>query len=149
MKTRHRNNRAAGFTLIEVLIVLLILVSLAGVVSVNVIRHQDEARVKTARLQLEQLETAVQLYITEHGRPPTMEQGLDALVRKPARPPVPAAYPAGGYLDRRTVPADPWGGEFIYLVPGREGERFEIISYGSDGEPGGDEDATDLSSAEF
>jgi len=141
--------RAAGFTLIEVLVVLVILMSLAGIVSVNVVRHQSEARVKTARIQLRQLQQAVRQYQIEQNALPTTEQGLDALVRRPARPPVPANYPDEGYLDSRRLPIDPWGRPYLYVQPGRDGLAFEILTYGRDGEPGGDGDAADLSTADL
>jgi len=138
-----------GFTLVEVLVVLFILMSLAGIVTVNVLRHQAEARVSAARLQIRQLQDAVQLYQAAHGRIPTQEQGLEALVRKPVAGPIPARYPAEGYLMSRTLPRDPWGNEFVYLAPGRDGLPFEIISFGSDGAMEGQDDAADLSSADF
>jgi general secretion pathway protein G len=137
-----------GFTLVEVLVVLVILMGLAGIVTVNVVRHQSEARVKTARIQIRQLQQAVQLYQSEQGRIPTQEQGLEALVRAPTLPPAPARYPADGYLESRKVPKDPWGGDYLYLAPARNGQTFEILSAGSDGELGGTGDASDLSSTD-
>lgn len=122
---------------------------LAGIVTVNVIRHQSESRVQTAKLQISQLEQALQSFYLDHGRYPTQAQGLEALVEKPTRPPVPATFPEEGYLARRRVPLDPWGNPFIYLAPGRAGQPFEIISYGSDGEPGGTGHAADISSADL
>ena len=148
MSRTHRENRS-GFTLIEILIVIIIISILAGVVSVNVLRKPGEARVSAARLQIKQLQTAVQLYMTEQGRTPTQEQGLEALVGKPVTEPLPQQYPAEGYLESRKLPKDPWNNEYIYLVPGRAGELFEIISYGSDGEPGGEGEAADLSTSEL
>ncbi len=135
-----------GFTLIEVLIVMAILMSLVGIVGVNVISAQKKAKVKTARIQLKQLASAVQLYYADHSDFPTTAQGLDALVNRPVAPPVPDNYPSGGYLDSTRVPLDPWKNEYIYLSPGRAGLVFEIVSYGSDGEPGGTDTAKDLSS---
>lgn len=137
-----------GFTLIEILIVLVILMSIAGLVGVNVMHHQRESKIKTARIQIAQLRAALQIYYTEQGRLPTMAQGLQALVEKPDRPPVPERYPEFGYLDKRAVPLDPWNNDYIYIVPGRKGEMFEVISYGSDGEPGGTGDAADISSSD-
>lgn len=136
-----------GFTLIEVLVVMVIIMGLAGIVTVNVVRHVSESRVNTAVLQIGVLEQALQSYFADHGRYPTQEQGLDALVRRPARPPIPRDFPEGGYLGRNRIPLDPWGNEYIYLIPGRAGDRFEIISYGSDGEPGGAGHAAEISSA--
>ena len=146
MKRTHRDSQS-GFTLIEILVVIIIITILASIVSVNVLRKPGEARVSAAKLQIKQLQTAVQMYKTEQGRAPTQEQGLEALVSKPVTDPLPQQYPTDGYLESRNLPKDPWNNDFIYLVPGRAGEVFEIISYGSDGEPGGEGDAADLSSA--
>ena len=136
----------AGFTLIEILVVLLIITVLAGVVSVSVIHKPAEARVAAARMQIKQLKTAVNLFYAEQHRYPSQEEGLRALVQKPEG--IRAEdFPRGGYLDTLDVPRDPWGRDYIYLAPGRHGEPFEIISYGSDGEPGGEGDAADISSS--
>ena len=143
-----RNDRArGGFTLMEVLVVIIIVTILASVVTINVVRQPGQARVEATRLQLRQLKAAIQLYQTEQGRVPNQAQGLEALVEKTTIAPVPEAFPQEGYLDSRTVPADAWKNPFVYLSPGRKGERFEILSYGSDGEPGGESDAEDLSSS--
>ncbi len=138
-----------GFTLIEVLVVLVIVMGLASIVTINVIRHQSESRVDTAKLQISVLEQALQSFYIDHGRYPTQAQGLQALVERPTISPVPRDFPAGGYLGRARVPDDPWGNPFIYLSPGRAGEPFEIISYGSDGQPGGTGTAAEISSAQL
>ncbi len=138
-----------GFTLIEVLVVLVIVMGLASVVGINVIRHQAESRVETAKLQISVLEQALQSYYIDHGRYPTQAQGLQALVERPTISPVPRDFPPGGYLGRTRIPDDPWGNPYIYLAPGRAGEPYEIISYGSDGEPGGTGTAADISSSEL
>lgn len=140
-------NRVQGFTLIEILVVLVIIMSLAGIVGVNVIRHQAESRVKSAILQIGQLESALQTYFVEQGRYPTQAQGLEALVRRPTVDPVPPQYPEGGYLAKTRLPLDPWGNPYVYVAPGRNREPYEIISYGSDGEPGGAGHAADISSS--
>lgn len=147
-KTRVRSGSGAGFTLIEILVALIIMTILASLVGVSVLRKPGEARVSAARMQIKTLQTAVKLYHAEQNTFPSQSQGLEALVRKPTTSPVPANYPAEGYLDSREVPVDPWGSPYIYLVPGRHDEPFEIISYGSDGEPGGEEEAADLSSSD-
>ncbi|HOW97971.1 MAG TPA: type II secretion system major pseudopilin GspG [Kiritimatiellia bacterium] len=141
--------RTAGFTLIEILVVVLIITILAGIVGVNILHKPGEARVSAARMQLQQLKTAVQLYRAEQGAVPTQEQGLEALVSKTTREPIPQNYPEGGYLDSRKVPLDPWSHDYIYLAPGRRNESFEILSYGSDGEPGGGGEAGDLTSSDL
>lgn len=138
-----------GFTLIEVLIVVAILVGLVSLVGVNVLRHGGEAKVKTAKIQMGQIVSALKLYKLEQGGYPTTDQGLEALVRSPFSGSSPRAYPQEGYLESREVPLDPWGQPFVYLAPGRSGEAFEILSYGSDGEPGGTDEMSDLSSSEL
>ncbi len=138
-----------GFTLIEILVVVLILSILAGIVGINVFRHPGEAKAKAAAIQIKTFKSAIQLYRMDQDRLPTQEQGLSALCAKPALPPVPERYPEGGYLDSRSVPRDPWGRDYLYLAPGRNNEPFEILSYGSDGEPGGDGTGADLSSSDL
>jgi len=137
----------AGFSFIEIIVVMVIIAILAGVVTVNVLHKPAEAKISAARMQLQQLRTAVEMYAAEQGQVPAQEQGLDALVHKSAVPPIPEHYPQGGYLNSPSVPLDPWKHPYVYLVPGRSNETFEVISYGSDGEPGGMGDAADLSSS--
>ena len=135
-----------GFTLLEVLVVVLIITILAAVVGVNVLPHVGKANAAAAKAQLQEFNTALRLYRLDNGRFPTQEQGLRALCEMPSVPPLPARYPQGGYLERRQVPADPWGREYLYLSPGSGDAPYEVITYGSDGEPGGTGDAADLSS---
>lgn len=148
-RTQTTIRRHRGFTLIEVLVVLAILMGLATIVTVNVVGRQRKARVDTAKIQISELHNAVMHYQIEQGRLPTMEQGLEALVRRPTIPPIPENYPPEGYLSRRQVPRDPWDHEYVYVVPGRDGAPFEIVSYGADGRPGGTGDAADISSADL
>ena len=147
MKNKQRQ-RSSGFTLIEILVVIIIITILAGIVSVNVFSQPDKAKVSVAKLMLQQLKTAVEMYRAEQGSMPTQEQGLETLVRKPILPPIPEKYPPEGYLSSPNLPLDPWKHPYVYLVPGRHNESFEIISYGSDGEPGGQNYAADLSSSD-
>jgi general secretion pathway protein G len=144
----RKTDARGGFTLIEILVVIMIITILASIVGVSVLRKPGEARVSAARMQIKQLQTAVQLYRTEQGNFPTQVQGLEALVKPPTSEPVPKKYPAEGYLDTRDVPKDPWGYDYIYLSPGRHTEPFEIVSYGSDGEPGGEGESNDISSSD-
>ncbi len=139
----------SGFTLIEILVVLAIISILAGIVAINIVNKPGEAKIAATRTQLRAIKTAVNIYRTDNGTPPTIQQGLAALIEKPTAPPVPQSYPAEGYLDTKVMPRDGWKNEFIYLAPGRRGESFEIISYGSDGQPGGENDAADISSSEL
>ena len=138
----------SGFTLLEILVVVLIITILATIVGLNVAREPGKARAAAAKAQIGTFRTALQLYRMNHGQIPTQAQGLSALCVRPTLAPVPENYPADGYLETRTVPLDPWGRDFAYLVPGTRGEAFEVISYGADGQPGGEDDAADISSSD-
>lgn len=138
-----------GFSLIEILVVILIITILAGVVGLNVLRHPGEQKVKAAKLQIMNFRSALQIYHMEQDRYPTQEQGLEALCIQPAIAPILQFYPENGYLDSRKLPRDPWEHLYIYLAPGRNQEPYEIISYGSDGEPGGTKNAVDISSSDI
>ena len=135
-----------GMTLIEIMVVITILGLIATVVTVNVLDRLDEAKVSTARTQIKSLEQALDQFRRDNGFYPSTEQGLQALVQKPDRAPVPAQYRPEGYLESRQLPRDPWGGEYVYLSPASDGSGFEIICYGADGQPGGDGEDADLSS---
>lgn len=149
-KTHSQHRRLRGFSLIELLVAVSIMLILGAVVGVTLIREPGKARRAAARAQIERVRLALQMYANDNGFLPTERQGLDALVGKPSIPPVPRAYPErGGYLDAPAVPPDPWGNPYIYLAPGTRGERFEIISYGADGLPGGEGEAADISSSEM
>ena len=138
----------AGFTLLEILVVVMIIAILATIVGVKVIPSLGKAKRAAAFAQIVNMKSALKQYRLDTGVYPTQEQGLFALCEIPTRPPVPAKYQDGGYLDSRKVPVDPWNRDYIYLVPGPTGEPFLIISYGSDGEPGGEGEDADISSAD-
>lgn len=145
MGARGKN---AGFTLVEILVVIAIISLLAGVVVLNLAPQMGMGSQAAAKAQIQVLSSALNTYRMAHGQYPTQQQGLEALVRRPTREPIPASYPDGGYLNSRTVPLDPWKRPYIYLTPGRQGEPFEVISYGADGEPGGSGANADLSSSD-
>ena len=147
--TMPRTAAKAGFTLMEILVALLIVTILATIIGVNVLHKPGEARAAAARIQVKNLQTALQMYKSEQGQFPTQEQGLEALCVKPVSAPVPEQYPEGGYLDSRRVPLDPWKREYIYLVPGRHDEPYEVLTYGGDGEEGGTGEAADVSSTDL
>ena len=149
MNPRHPRlpRHSPAFTLVEMLVVLAIISLLAGVVVLNIAPQLLAGSQGKAKAQLQVFSTALQAYRTDNGRYPTREQGLEALVQKPTRPPIPARYPDAGYLNSRTLPLDPWGAPYIYLIPGRAGEAFEVLTYGADGEEGGSGANEDLSSA--
>ncbi len=139
----HRRQR--GFTLIEIMAVVLIMGLLAGIVGYNIIGSMDRGRVTSTRVQISALEQALQQYYADNGRFPTTEQGLDALVQAPSIAPEPRHYQAGGYLGRKVVPVDSWGNAFQYEAPGQMNpEAFDVWSLGADGEPGGDGTNGDL-----
>ena len=152
---RNRSHRPriagarAGFSLLEILVVVLIITILATIVGVNVAQKPGEAKVAKAMADLSVLKTGLQLYRLQQGRFPEQGQGLRALVEKPTQPPVPETYPEEGYLDTRRLPTDPWGNPYVYLIPGTEGSSFEIISYGADGEPGGEGVDADLTTLDL
>jgi general secretion pathway protein G len=138
-----------GFTFIEIVIAILIISILSGVAGLSLYRYVRQAQVEAARTQIKTFQSALQIYRTEQGQLPTQEQGLAALCVQPSAAPTPKSYPEEGYLETRNLPRDPWGNPYVYLVPGRNGEPYEIISYGSDGEAGGTGEAADISSADL
>ncbi len=137
-----------GFTLIEILVVVFILALLAALVGPKVIGRTDDARIAEAKIQIVNLSTALKLYKLDNGTYPTTEQGLEALVRKPSIAPVPEKYREGGYLEKKNLPKDPWGNDYIYISPGAHGD-FDLSSYGADGKPGGEGINADINSWEI
>lgn len=133
----YKMHAMRGFSLIELMIVVVILGLLAGVLVPRIMDRPDEARVTTAKTDISTLEQALRLYYLDNGNYPTTEQGLEALINKPDSEPVPNNWRSGGYLEASSVPKDPWGNEYIYRSPGDEGRDYEIISLGADGEEGG------------
>lgn len=128
----HTSQRQHGFTLIEVMIVIVILGILAALIVPKVMGRPDEARVVAARQDIVTIMQALKLYKLDNRRYPSTDQGLDALVKRPTAAPVPDNWKS--YLER--VPLDPWGGSYQFLNPGLNGE-VDIMSYGADGKPGG------------
>ena len=140
----HHHRRAtsdAGFSLLELMVVVVIMSILALVIVPRVIDRPDQARIARVQSDLAVLQNALQLYKLDNLQYPTTEQGLAALVERPTRPPEPPNWADGGYIDR--LPADPWGGDYQYLSPGVHGE-FDVFSYGADGATGGDDANADL-----
>ena len=137
-----------GFTLLEIIIAMTIVAILGTVVGLQLHDLPQKGRVNAARTQLATFKTALEIYAADNGAPPTQEQGLAALVAPPTTPPVPTKWNPNGYLDSRTVPADPWGRPYAYICPGPEGIPYEIVCYGADGEEGGEGFNADLSTAE-
>lgn len=126
--------RSSGFTLIEILVVIVILGIIAALVVPKVLDRPDEARVTAAKSDISTIMQALRLYRLDNQRYPTAEQGLRALVAKPEQPPVPPNWKPGGYLEK--LPQDPWKHAYQYLNPGIKGE-IDVFSFGADGQPGG------------
>lgn len=127
-------SRATGFTLIEVMVVVVILGILAAIVVPRVMDRPDEARLTKVQNDIRALESALNLYRLDNFVYPTTSQGLEALIERPRTGPEPRNYPAGGYMDR--LPIDPWGNPYQYLNPGTHG-TIDIFSWGADGRRGG------------
>ena len=142
IKKTKQDNR--GFTLIELMVVIVILGILAGLIVPRIMGRPEEAKQLKAKMQIESLETALKLYRLDNGSYPSTEQGLQALVEQPETGNAPKKWRKGGYLEKGRVPKDPWGNEFIYLSPGVQGD-YDIISYGADGIAGGEEKDADIS----
>ena len=134
--------RRDGFTLVELLVVMVIIGLLAALVVPGYVREGDKARVKATRAQIELLSTALDSFRLDVGRYPTTEEGLDALQRKPSS----ADRWDGPYL-RKEVPLDPWNKAYVYKSPGDHG-AFDLLSFGADGAPGGDSYNRDVTSWE-
>ncbi len=129
-----RRLSSGGFTLIEIMVVIVILGVLAALVVPRVLERPDEARAIAAKSDIATIMQALKLYRLDNQRYPTAEQGLPALTAKPELPPTPPNWKPGGYLER--LPKDPWGRPFVYVIPGVRGE-IEVFSFGADGQPGG------------
>ncbi len=134
----------AGFTLIEILVVVVILGILAGLVVPRIMDQPEKARQTQAKMQIESLETALKLFKLENGFYPSTEQGLESLVRKPTTGRIPNRWREGGYMDKSRLPKDPWGYDFIYLSPGVHNRDFDLISYGADNQAGGEAEDRDI-----
>ncbi len=134
----HRNTRHAGFTLLELLVVMVIIGLLAGYVGPRFFSQIGKSEVKAARAQIDGLEKALDQYRLDNGRYPTTEEGLKALTERPST----AIKWSGPYL-KKAVPLDPWERPYIYKAPGEHGE-YDLSSLGKDGQPGGSDEAADI-----
>ena len=141
MHTQLRRAAQAGFTLIELMVVLVIIGVLAALIVPNVLERADEARVTAARTDVNNLMQALKLYRLDNQRYPTSDQGLQALVTRPSTEPVPPNWKP--YLEK--LPNDPWGRPYQYLNPGVKGE-IDVMSLGADGQPGGEGKNADIGS---
>lgn len=132
-----------GFTLIEIMVVVVIMGILAALVVPKLMGRTDDARIQAARQDIGTLMQALKLYKLDNQRYPTTDQGLQALVVKPTSGPAANGWKSGGYIDK--LPKDPWGNPYQFLSPGIHGE-LDIFSYGADGQPGGEGNDADIGS---
>jgi general secretion pathway protein G len=137
----NRARKDAGFTLIEIMVVIAIIGILATLIVPKIMGRPDEARATAAKHDVGTLVQAFKLYRLDIGRYPTTEQGVKALVEKPTSEPVPQNWKAGGYLD--SIPKDPWGNPYQYANPGARSE-IDVYSFGADGKPGGTGNDADI-----
>lgn len=128
---QNMNTRTRGFTLIEIMVVLVILGVMAALIVPRVLGRAEDARKVAAKSDIASLTNALKLYNLDNMRYPTNQQGLDALVKKPTVAPIPSNYKDGGYLDK--LPVDPWGSPYQYDNPGKHGE-VDVYSYGPSGQ---------------
>jgi general secretion pathway protein G len=144
LRWRRRIARTAerGFTLVEVLVVITIIALIMGLVGPRVLNYLGEAKVKAAKIQIESLGSALDLYFLDTGQYPSGSEGLDALVQRPGA----ATGWNGPYLKGNVVPSDPWGKPYIYRSPGQSG-AYDIVSYGSDKQEGGTGVAADITNS--
>lgn len=136
-----QKRKQAGFTLIEIMVVLAILAGLIAMVAPNIIGEAGAARVKTAKAEMANISQALDMYKLDNFQYPSTSQGIEALVSKPSGSPEPKNYKSGAYMKK--LPVDPWGNGYLYFS---KSGKFEIISLGADSEEGGEDDAADISS---
>jgi general secretion pathway protein G len=136
-----------GFSLIELMVVIVILGILAGMIMPKLMGRTDDAKSVKANVDMAALDAALKLYKLDNGEYPTTEQGLRALIEPPDKEGGIGNWKKGGYLEKHALPKDPWGRDFIYLSPGAHGD-YDIISYGADGVPGGEDKNKDIKSWE-
>jgi len=134
-------SRNRGFTLIEIMVVVIIIGLLAAVIVPNVIGHVDQARVSKAKQDIQALQAALTLFRLDNSKYPTTEQGLAALVTQPTDPSI-HNYRKGGYIDH--ISKDPWGAEYQYINPGQHGKDYDLYSMGADNQVGGEGLAADI-----
>ncbi len=133
-KSVARPVRAAGFTLIEIMVVVVIIGLLAAAIVPQVVGHVEEARVARAKEDIQALGTALTMYRIDNFQYPTTDQGLQALVQKPSDPSI-KHWRAGGYVQQGSL-KDPWGNDYQYVYPGTHGREYDLFSYGANGENG-------------
>lgn len=132
----------SGFTLLEMMIVLVILASLIGFIAPKLLSRADDAKITVTKVQMRHITTALDVYKLDNGHYPSTSQGLEALINKPTGYPEAKNWKSGGYLSK--MPTDAWGNKFLYVSPGATSD-YDLISLGADGTEGGDGDSADIS----
>lgn len=148
MKASSFKMNAKGFTLIELMVVIVILSILAVYMVPKIMGRPEQAKQLKAKVDIQALETALKLYKLDNGDYPTTQQGLQALIQPPDSGPGARNWREGGYIDKGKITKDPWGSDYVYLSPGVQSD-FDILSYGADGEPGGDGKNADIKNWEL
>ena len=136
-----QNSHNSGFTLMELLVVIVILTVLGAFVAPKFFDQPEKARVTQANTQIKAIGDALDMYKLDNFKYPTTQQGLKALVEKPTSKPTPKNWKDGGYM--KSMPVDPWGNDYIYLSPGIKND-YDLISYGADGKKGGEDENADI-----
>lgn len=144
-KRKKKLRREGGFTLTEIMVVVFIIGLLSSVVLFNVLGARTDAQVRTAKVNISAISQALEQYALDAYDYPTEQQGLKALISKPENMPSGSSYRTGGYLQKSSIPLDPWGRPFIYKRPGsKSGRAYDLFSYGADGKEGGEELDADI-----
>jgi general secretion pathway protein G len=137
------NSKQTGFTLIEIMVVVVIISVLIGLVAPNILGRVDEARVTAARADISTIEQALEMYKLDNFHYPSTDQGLEALIIKPTGSPEAKNWRPEGYLKKAQLPKDPWGNDYQYLSPGSQG-LFDLYSLGADSREGGESYDADI-----
>ncbi len=148
MKYTYKKKQQQGFSLIEVLVVVVIMGMLIGLIGPNVLGQVDRARVTTAKSDIASLSQALDMYKLDNHFYPTTDQGLEALVIRPQSSPEPRNWNPEGYIKGNKLPLDPWDGEYVYMSPGEDNRPYELMSLGADARLGGEGYAADISSSD-
>ena len=145
IRYRHPGSAQSGFTLLEIMVVIVILGIMASLIAPTVLNRVEQSRIQKAKTDIATLSSALDMYQLDNFSYPSTDQGLQALITSPS--PDLVAYPQGGYLRKNNI-KDPWGRDYIYISPGQNGTEFDIFTYGRDGAPGGEGADLDIGSWE-